>query len=224
MRFDALAEQLLKAGIAPRHVRRYIRELNEHLDDLTAQQRAAGYDDEDARSRARARLGDDAELAHAMLARPGMKSWPARLPWLVFLILPPLVTLVAAMPLYALAFLLGNAATKTNQAMLITTSVTAMTAIKVLAAPLIGAALVAVAVRQRLHLIWPLLGIVLLIALSPEFHFQFGHPHHGSIHAGYALIAPSQWPGTVNFWPLMASHLLALTPIVWLVAKYRKLT
>lgn len=224
MRFDALTEQLLKAGVAPRHVRRYVRELNEHLDDLTAQQRAAGYNDEDARSRARARLGDDAELAHAMLARPGMKSWPARLPWLVFLILPPLVTLAAAMPLYALAFLLGNAATKANQAMLITTSVTAMTAINVLAAPLIAAALVAVATRQRLHLIWPVLGIALLILLTPEFHFQFGHPHHGNIQAGYDLAFPSQWPDMAKFWPLMASHLLALTPIAWLAAKYRCMT
>src|SRR5215475_10676972 len=92
MPFETLAESLLKGGIAPRHVRRYVRELDEHLDDLTAEQRANGYDGEDAALRARARLGEDAELAQAMLDQPGMKSWPARLPWLVFLLLPPVLT------------------------------------------------------------------------------------------------------------------------------------
>ena len=81
MRFESLRESLLKSGIAPRHVRRYVRELDEHLDDLAAQQREAGYDAEDATIRARAKLGSDTELAGAMLDQPGMRSWPARLPW-----------------------------------------------------------------------------------------------------------------------------------------------
>src|SRR5258705_6242599 len=99
MRFDALRETLLKGGFAPRHVRRYVRELDEHLDDLTAQQRASGYDGEDAALRARARLGDDAELAQAMLEQPGMRSWATRLPWLVFLLLPPILTAVIGLVL-----------------------------------------------------------------------------------------------------------------------------
>ena len=101
MPFDAVAETLLKGGIAPRHVRRYVRELADHLDDLTAQQRAAGYDGEEARTRARARLGDDSELAQAMLEQPGMRSWPARMPWLMFLLLPPILTAVIGLALYA---------------------------------------------------------------------------------------------------------------------------
>lgn len=44
MPFDAVAETLLKGGIAPRHVRRYVSELSEHLEDLTAEQRAALFD------------------------------------------------------------------------------------------------------------------------------------------------------------------------------------
>ena len=31
MPFEAIAESLLKGGIAPRHVRRYVRELDDHL-------------------------------------------------------------------------------------------------------------------------------------------------------------------------------------------------
>lgn len=54
MPFEALRERLLTAGIAPRHVRRYLAELNDHLDDRTQAQRDAGYDTEDAKIRARA--------------------------------------------------------------------------------------------------------------------------------------------------------------------------
>ena len=81
MPFEALRERLLQAGIAPRHVRRYLAELDDHLDDLIQVQRDAGYDTDDAEIRARARLGDDDDLTKAMLARPALYSLPARAPW-----------------------------------------------------------------------------------------------------------------------------------------------
>jgi hypothetical protein len=40
--FDELRERLLRAGVAPRHVRRYLRELSEHLADLRAEEERAG--------------------------------------------------------------------------------------------------------------------------------------------------------------------------------------
>ena len=40
--FDRLAERLLHAGIAPRHVRRYTRELSDHFDDLVRVENAGG--------------------------------------------------------------------------------------------------------------------------------------------------------------------------------------
>ena len=36
--FDHLSERLLRAGIAPRHVRRYARELSDHFDDLVREE------------------------------------------------------------------------------------------------------------------------------------------------------------------------------------------
>ena len=38
MPFEALSETLLRAGIAPRHVRRCLRELGDHLADLSEAQ------------------------------------------------------------------------------------------------------------------------------------------------------------------------------------------
>src|ERR1700761_3879740 len=96
MRFDTLRETLLAGGIAPRHVRRYLAELSEHLDDLTAEQRALGYDETDATLRARARLGDDTELAQAMLVRKQFHSWASRAPWAFFGLLPPVITILTA--------------------------------------------------------------------------------------------------------------------------------
>ena len=88
--FENLQERLLRAGIAPRHVRRYVRELEDHFGDLIALQNERGYDEPDASLRARALLGDDAELTDAMLATGRFRSLTARAPWLVFGILPPL--------------------------------------------------------------------------------------------------------------------------------------
>jgi hypothetical protein len=224
MPFEALAESLLKGGIVPRHVRRYIRELDDHLGDLTAQQRAAGYDGEDAASRARARLGDDDGLAQAMLEQPGMKSWPARWPWLVFVVLPPAVPLLGSL-LYAVFYFIGNDAAKINtvlsvpQNLLTGLSVVAMTAISVLAVPVVATWLVLLADRQRLKRLWPLLGIALLLLATPMFSSRFGHHPHLSV--GYGLVIPTKWSVVIRFWSLMLSRALTLLPAVWLIARRR---
>jgi hypothetical protein len=83
-RFNRLSERLLHAGIAPRHVRRYARELGDHFDDLVREERAAGANRELAETRALSRLGNDDALADAMLSRPELRSLTARYPWAVF--------------------------------------------------------------------------------------------------------------------------------------------
>ncbi len=83
-RLDRLSERLLHAGIAPRHVRRYVRELSDHFDDLVREESASGAARELAETRALSRLGHDEDLANAMLSRPEMRSLTARFPWAVF--------------------------------------------------------------------------------------------------------------------------------------------
>ena len=223
MRFEALRETLLTGGIAPRHVRRYLVELSEHLDDLTAEQRTLGYDETDAALRARARLGDDSDLAQAMLDQPGMRSWPARLPWLVFLLLPPVLTAVIGLALYAGVFLIGYGAAQITAVMplpengLVAFSTAAMTAVNVLAAPAMAAVLVLLAQRQRLKPVWPLLGIALLLLLTPIFTSRFG-PHH-FLGLGYGLVIPLRWVTVVRNWPLILSHILAFLPALWLIRR-----
>lgn len=79
-----LRERLLRAGVAPRHVRRYLRELTEHLADLTREERAAGHTAADAENAALARLGNIDDLAEAMIRQRQFRSWASRAPWLTF--------------------------------------------------------------------------------------------------------------------------------------------
>jgi hypothetical protein len=175
--------------------------------------------------RARARLGSDAELVQAMLEQPGMRSWPARLPWLVFVALPPAATLLLGTLFYAAVYFIGNGAAKINavipvpQNLLVGFSVAAMTAISVLAVPVAATLLVLLADRQRLKPLWPLLGIALLLLATPMFSSKFGHHHHGYLGVNYGLVIPIRWSIVMRFWPLMLSHALALLPATWLIAR-----
>jgi hypothetical protein len=82
--FHGLRERLLCAGIAPRHVRRYVEEWSTHLDDLAREEREKGRAPGEAMSAARDRLGSDDALAASVLARPGLRSFASRYPWAVF--------------------------------------------------------------------------------------------------------------------------------------------
>jgi hypothetical protein len=78
-----LRERLLRAGVAPRHVRRYLTELREHWADLTAEEERAGRNPAEAATLALTRLGRVDELARTMIERPELRSWTAKAPWAV---------------------------------------------------------------------------------------------------------------------------------------------
>src|SRR6185312_5057943 len=89
--FPRLSERLLRAGIAPRHVRRYRRELTDHYDDLVREESESGAGREWAQTKALSRLGHEDDLAAAMLARPELRAFMVRYPWAVFGIGPLLL-------------------------------------------------------------------------------------------------------------------------------------
>jgi hypothetical protein len=88
---DELRERLLRAGVAPRHVRRYINELSDHLADLIAEEERAARGSQEAKLGALARLGNSEDLAKAMIERRQFRSWSARAPWATFGLVPLLV-------------------------------------------------------------------------------------------------------------------------------------
>src|SRR6266849_9460924 len=93
--FHELRERLLRAGVAPRHVRRYLTELADHLAELKAEEERSGRSRADAESAALIRLGGMDDLAKAMIEQRQFQSWCARAPWAMFG-LAPLFLLAAA--------------------------------------------------------------------------------------------------------------------------------
>ena len=102
-RFYELRERLLQAGVAPRHVRRYLRELGDHLADLRTEEECAGRGRAEAESVALVRLGSMDDLAKAMIEQRQMQSWSARAPWAMFGLGP--IALLAAAYLVACVYL-----------------------------------------------------------------------------------------------------------------------
>ena len=100
---NELRERLLRAGIAPRHVRRYLSELADHLSDLRAEEERAGRSRADAESVALIRLGTMDDLAKAMIEQRQLQSWCVRAPWAMFGLAP--LGLLAAAYLFACFYL-----------------------------------------------------------------------------------------------------------------------
>ena len=88
--FHELRERLLRAGVAPRHVRRYLAELSDHLADLTAEEERSGRSRAEAASAALARLGGMDVLAEAMIEKRQLLAWSVRAPWAIFAMVPPI--------------------------------------------------------------------------------------------------------------------------------------
>src|SRR5437763_14711778 len=72
--FHELRERLLRAGVTPRHVRRYLTELADHLADLRAEEERAGRSRADEESAALARRGGVDILAKAMIEQRQFQS------------------------------------------------------------------------------------------------------------------------------------------------------
>jgi hypothetical protein len=101
--FHQLRERLLQAGVAPRHVRRYVNELTDHLADLRTEEERSGRIPADAESAALHRLGDIDELARAIMERRDVQAWSVRVPWAAFGLAP--IALLAAAYFIALLIL-----------------------------------------------------------------------------------------------------------------------
>ena len=177
-RFSRLSERLLRAGIAPRHVRRYARELSDHFDDLVREEKAGGAARELAETKALSRLGHDEDLAQAMLSRPELRSLTARFPWAVFGIGPiALLALSVAGGLYLEFWLLhlpgGIFTYFTGQppgpvtARLATQVYTVYNTLIVYGAPLLFAWLFYwIGSRQRMPAAWIVTGVALVCVLG----------------------------------------------------------
>ncbi len=167
--FENVRERLLRAGVAPRHAKRYVAELRDHLSDLMAQEQAADLDPRQAEARARELLGSEDQLAAAMI-ESAPKSLAARAPGIVFALLPillmVLVLLVTGVAAFQLLWPVRDIAPSDMPAgyalFIVVVSVFTSYAL----GPLIAAGCITVALRQRLRSAWVWVGLALVAMLS----------------------------------------------------------
>jgi len=163
----SLSERLLRGGISPARVARYAAELDEHLEDLTAELAAAGLPPDQARAAARQRLGDPDLLAASMLAQPGLRSLPSRLPAFAWLALP----LVAELAVVAGLATLVVAAARHG----FVTPATAIVDPLLLVAPLgIAWSIGRSALRRRAGAGWPLAGMLATLIAAAALEMSIG--------------------------------------------------
>ena len=224
--FGVLHETLLRAGIAPRHVRRYLGELRDHLEDLTIQQSQAGCDSAEAGSRARARLGSDEELAAAMLAQKQFRSWATRAPLAVFLLLPPLAAIAIGMLLLSLLLVLGarygllglNAPPPPQWFQHLAIQVVTVANLAMM--PLAAGWFTVMAARQRLKLAWPLAATAVLLVLFIHSDVSFVPRHEDLDILALPVFMPDAWERMAQQWQLVtAQYLLTIAPIAWLARR-----
>lgn len=158
-RFGSLRERLLSAGVAPRHVKRYLQELRDHQEDAAGAELARGATLAAAREAAWARLGSEESLVQNMLARPELRSRAARFPAVVFGLGPVLTWLGAPI---AIALLVSLVPVTFRRMDVDATFIDAFHALAFayarLLPVLLGAVVLDVAARRRSRPHWPLVG------------------------------------------------------------------
>lgn len=86
--FDQLRQNLMQAGIAPRHAIRTTLELEEHFFDLKEELMSEGFSQRNAELEASRQLGSLAGIAELVTARSELLRWPFRYPRVGRIVLP----------------------------------------------------------------------------------------------------------------------------------------
>jgi hypothetical protein len=195
--FNELRERLLRAGVAPRHVRRYLTELGDHLADLRAEEEQAGLGRADAEAAALMRLGGIDALAKAMIEQRQLQSWCSRAPWAVFS-LGPLFVLAAAYLVAGLILWSGwkiflpGSETPFVPTEGLSVFYFALGRLDYFFAPvLIGWGIGLFAARQRSKAIWPVVGLFLNALIAGAVQFHAFRPHvpgaDGQVSVGFTF-------------------------------------
>ncbi|MGZ3275076.1 MAG: hypothetical protein ACXU82_17105 [Caulobacteraceae bacterium] len=190
--FEPLRETLLRSGVAPLHVRRYVSELSDHFSDIVDEELKTGRSLGQARASARARLGSDAALADAMLAEPSLRSWTGRAPWATLVVGPAvLLSLAWLVPLLCIALEVGWVPGADSRPLapewLPAIGSAVLDLVQVAGPLLIGSGVALLAARQRSRPIWPLLGCVLVAFIGAGLVWKAIWPVAGVRQGGLAV-------------------------------------
>ena len=213
--FEELRERLLRAGVAPRHVRRYLAELGDHLADLKAEERSAGRSRAEAERVAMARLGGVDELAEAMIGQRELQSWSVRAPWAAFGVAPLLI--LAGAWYFALFLLwsgwhifLPESSTPFVRLQGVEILYFGIGKLIFFGAPiLVGWGVGLMAARQRLKAVWPVVSLVLIALIGGTGQVHVSRtPVAGGL--GYIGMNFNVGPGNLHGVPAGVVHALVI--------------
>jgi hypothetical protein len=222
-RFAGLSRRLLRAGVAPRHVKRLIAELEAHFADIVSELRSTGRSQAESESQAAVRLGSEDVLVANIIARPELQSWARQWPWLAFVLVPLL-----ALPLqFVLSMLAAIGVLNFSTRVLGLTAlhpgavpwvVGALQTYGVWIAPILAAgAACFVAARRGAPELWPVVGsaLIALAGASTNASFEWSSAvPRGALSGGIGI----KFPDVGLAWSLrvILSLLIILVPYVWL--------
>ena len=93
---SGLRKELIRSGIAPRHVRRTVDELSDHYEDLVEEALDEGATRLEAHAHASEQLGAIRDIGAAVRAQPELRSWAYRFPRAASIVYP--LTFLALLP------------------------------------------------------------------------------------------------------------------------------
>jgi hypothetical protein len=206
-------------------------ELADHLADLRSEGEGAGLSAPDAASAAWARLGGIQALSRAMIERRQFQSWCARAPWAAFAIAP---LLLLAWGYFSACFILW-----TGWILFLPGTHWPFIPVEGLAIPyfglgktiffgapvLIGWCVGLIAVRQRVGVFWPTVGLILVSFVGGTARVH-ASPPTGLEAAGHVSMGLSLGDFVVGITngllhALVILLLTALPYLIWQVAKLR---
>ena len=201
-----LSETLLRAGISPTQVDRYLGELRDHAEDIAEQLQTTGLPAEAAEHAARMRLGNTDALALPMLLEPRFRSRASRLPVLFYLALPLLSQLLASA---LLVVGLNIAATRLGAHSALPDLGSAVSITWLILPVMLAWLVLSAATRRRARLRYCLLSIVMGTALAASLQLEILLPTAGRAGAIAVSLA------TPALLPLMVLLTLALLPLAF---------
>lgn len=201
--FDNLKEQLLRAGVSPRHVHRYLREVTEHFQDLVVEIEREGHARQEAEAMAMVRMGRVDDLARAMIDQRCLQSWNRRAPWATLMLAPCLVFAGIVAVSVVLLSMTGQALKATALFPWFPGIAGMVTGFSNFILPIMcGWGIAAIAIRQRLQPAWPVIGLAAMALLGSMTQLNVVMPSgpgvSGAVMLGFSLYSSTAFYLVLN--------------------------
>jgi hypothetical protein len=216
-RFHTLERALCAAGVATRHARRAVAEINAHHAQHVDAARSAGKSAAEAIAEADGLIGDEQMLVERFASRPELRAFSHRRPLLAFSILPLFGLLLAAVGLFAAVAALPGVVHFEIPGPGVLYSVTTIKALTLWAGPVaISAWCTWLAWRHRIALRWPTITAVLVCALGMIVEMNATYEGSGPTPIGTLQFGLGFPPPPDQFVRGIITFMIALVPLTML--------